>query len=127
MVVFHNRVIRHRRWFLRLTILTIVLALTIGTALMYALQVSTVAALQSSIDSYKPFLTGLRLVIIGLIAHAWPKLIQYAHQSGRVSKQRGTELLSLRWRITGWLLAIELILGQNLIGRLVVAMGWLAV
>ena len=124
MAVFHNRVVRHRRWFLRLTMLTIVLALTIGTILMYALQISTVVAVQSSIDSYKPLLTGLRLAVIGLIAYAWPKLIQYAQQSGRISKERRTQLLAQRWRMAGWLLIIELLLGQNLVGRLLTAMDW---
>ena len=107
--------------------LTIVLALTIGTVLMYALKISSVVAVQSSIDSYKPFLTGLRLFLIGLIAYAWPKLIQYAQQSGRISKERRTQLSSLRWRTVGWLLIIELLLGQNLVGRLLRAMDWAGV
>ena len=124
MVVFHNRVIRHRRWFLRLTILAIVLALTIGTVLMYALQISSVLAVQSSIESYKPILTGLRLMVTGLIAYAWPKLIQYAQQSGRISKERRTQLLAQRWRMVGWLLIIELLLGQNLVGHVLTAMHW---
>ncbi len=109
---------------MRLTMLTIVLALTIGTILMYALQISSVLAVQSSINSYKPFLTALRLVVIGLIAYAWPKLIQYAQQSGRIRKERGTQLSSLRWRMASWLLIIELLLGQNLVGRLLTAMDW---
>ena len=57
-------------------------------------------------------------MVIGLIACAWPKLIQYAQHSGRISKERGTELESLRWRIVLWLLIIELLVGQNLVGRL---------
>ena len=115
---------RNRRWFLRLTMLTIVLALTIGTFLMHTIQISSVVAIQSSIESYKPFVTGVRLVIIGLIAYAWPKVIQYAEQSERISKERQTQLLSLRWRIVVWMLAIELLLGQNLVGRLLRAMDW---
>ncbi len=107
--------------------LTIVLALTIGTVLMHTIQISSVVAVQSSIDSYKPFVTGLRLVVIGLIAYAWPKLIQYAEQSGRISKERGTQLLAQRWRLVGWLLIIELVLGQNLVGRVLTAMDWAGV
>ncbi len=118
---------RNRRWFLRLTMLTIVLALTIGTVLMHTIQISSVVAVQSSIESYKPFVTGLRLAVIGLIAYAWPKLIQYAHQSGRISKERRTQLSSLRWRTVGWLLIIELLLGQNLVGHLLRAMDWAGV
>ena len=114
---------RHRRWFLRLTILTIVLALTISTVLMHGLEISSVIAVQSIVNSYTPYLTGLRFMVIGLIAYAWPKLIQYAQHSGRISKERGTELESLRWRIVLWLLIIELLVGQNLIGHLLSAMG----
>jgi len=117
----------NRRWFLRLTMLTIVLALTISTFLMHAIQISSVVAVQSSIESYKPFVMGLRLVIIGLIAYAWPKVIQYAHQSRRISKERRTQLLAQRWRMVGWLLIIELVLGQNLVGHLLTAMDWTGV
>ena len=113
---------RHRRWFLRLTILAIVLALTTSTVLMHALKISSVIAVQSIIDSYTPYLAGLRFMIIGLIAYAWPKLIQYAQFSGRISKERGTEFKSLRWRIVVWLLIIELLVGQNLVGHLLSAM-----
>ena len=114
---------RHRRWFLRLTILTIVLALTVSAVLRQALQISSVVSVQSIINSLTPYLAGLRFMVIGLIAYAWPKLIQYAQHSGRVSKQRGTELKSLRWRIVLWLLIIELLVGQNLVGRLLSVMG----
>ncbi len=116
-----------RRWFLRLSILSVALSLIVGVVLMHALQISAMTAVQSSVNSYKPFLTGLRLVVIGLIAYAWPKLIQYAHQSGRISKERRTQLLSLRWRMVGWLLIIELVLGQNLVGRVLTAMHWAGV
>ena len=57
-------------------------------------------------------------MVIALIAYAWPKVIQYARHIGRVSNERGTELESLRWRIVVWLLIIELLVGQNLVGRL---------
>ena len=116
--MFRNRLLRHRRWFLRLTILAIVLAVTFGTVLMQALQISSVVAVQSVINSYTPYLAGLRFMVIGLIAYAWPKLIQYGQHSGRISKERETELKSLRWRIVLWLLIIELLVGQNLVGRL---------
>ena len=109
---------RHRRWLLRLTILAIVLALIISTVLMHALKISSVVSVQSIINSYTPYLAGLRLMVIALIACAWPKLIQYGQHSGRVSRERGTELESLRWRIVLWLLIIELLVGQNLVGRL---------
>jgi len=126
MAVFQNKAMGQRRWFLRLTILTVALALTIGVILMYTLQSSTVVALQSAIESYSSILTGLRLTVIGLIAFCWPRLIQYARHSGRISKDRGTELNSHRWRTIGWLLVIELVLGQNVVGHFLSALDWTA-
>ena len=126
MVVFQNRVMGKRRWFLRLTVLMVVFALTIGGVLTHALQSSTLVALQSRIDSYSPILTGLRLTVIGLISLSWPRLIQYLQHSGRISYDHGTELSSLRWRMIGWLLVIELVLGQNLAGHLLTAFDWSA-
>ena len=63
-------------------------------------------------------------LIIDLIAYAWPKLVQYAHQSERISERRRTWLSSLRWRTVGWMLIIELVLGQNLVGHLKTALDW---
>ncbi len=60
-------------------------------------------------------MTVIRLMIIGLIALIWPKLVQYSERSGAISIERSTELRKLRWRIISWLLVIELLLGQNLI------------
>lgn len=112
-----------RRWFWRLSLLMLLFALTFGTLLMHLLQSSSVVAVQSSIHAYIPWLTGLRLTAIALIAYLWPRLIQYARESGRISQQGKAELQSLRWRSVVWLLIIELFLGQNLIGHLLTAMG----
>jgi hypothetical protein len=89
---------------------------------MHALQFSSVVSVQSIINSYAPYLTGLRLIAIALTAYAWPKVIQYAQHSGRICKERETELKLLRWRIVLWLLIIELLVGQNVVGRLLSTM-----
>ena len=113
-----------RRWLLRLCMLTVVCAVMIGAVLMFSLQGSSIGALQSRIESHKSELTGMRMALIGLVAYAWPRLLQYAQRSGRISKQRRTELMSLRWRMVGWLLVIELLLGQNLIWRVLQVLDW---
>lgn len=122
MAVLQNKGMGQRRWFLRLTILTVALALTIGAMLMYTLQSSTVVSLKSGIESYSSILTGLRLTVIGLVAFCWPRLIQYAQHAGRISDDRIAELNLLRWRTIGWLLVIELVLGQNVVGHFLSAL-----
>ena len=106
-----------RPWFLRLCVLTIVSAIMIGAVLLVSLKSTSLGSLQSSIDDYRTKMTAIRLMIIGLIALIWPKLVQYTERSGAISIERSTELRKLRWRIISWLLVIELLLGQNLIGQ----------
>lgn len=104
-----------RLWFLRLCVLTIVSAIMIGAVLMVSLKSTSLESLQSSIDDYRTKMTAIRLMIIGLIALIWPKLVQHTERSGAISIERSTELRKLRWRIISWLLVIELLLGQDLI------------
>ena len=108
-----------RPWFLRLCVLTIVSAIMIGAVLMVWLKSSSLESLQSNIDDYRTKMTVIRLMIIGLIALIWPKLVQYSERSGAISIERSTELRELRWRIISWLLVIELLLGQNLIWQVI--------
>ncbi len=115
---------RQRRWFLRLCVFTIVSTILIGALLMVSLQSASPESLQASLDGYKTKLTVIRLMIIGLIALIWPKLVQSTELSGAISIERSKDLKELRWRIIGWLLLIELLLGQNLIWRLLQTMGW---
>ena len=107
-----------RRWFLRFCVLTIASAIVIGAVLMVSLKSTGLESLQSSIDDYRIKMTAIRLMIIGLIALIWPKLVQSTERSGAISIERSAELKNLRWRIIAWLLLIELLLGQNLIWRL---------
>ena len=116
-----------RRWFLPLCLLTVILALVLAGALMLLLKGSSVDAVKSAIDAYKSELTGMRLVVIVSIAYSWPKVLQFANRSGRISKERTTELKQLRWRIVGWLLLIELLLGQDLVWRLLQTLDWSSV
>ena len=104
-----------RPWFLRLCVLTIVSAIIIGAVLIVSLQSTSLELLQSNIGDYRTKMTAIRLMIIGLIALIWPKLVQHSERSGAISIERSTELTNLRWRIISWLLVIELLLGQNLI------------
>ena len=52
-----------------------------------------------------------------LVAALWPKLIHLAYRYGRIDEARRDDLLAQRWRVVGWLLVIELVLGQDLLGR----------
>ena len=116
MAVFHNGLVR-RRWFFLLTLLSFVLALSTGGILWHSVETSSVSEVQAQVDSLKPVFTSFRVLLIALIAVAWPFMTNNLHCWGRIDKAQVTTLLALRWRIVTWLVVIELVLGQNLLGQ----------
>ncbi len=122
MAVFRNGFAMRRRWFVLLTLLAFGLALGIGAFLWHAVQTSSVVAIQTWIEMMKPIFSGIRLLMIGLVAMSWPAATRALHRWGRVDEAGAGRLLSLRWRIVSWLLVIELLLGQNLLGRFIIAL-----
>ena len=117
MAVFHSRPVLHRRWFFLLTLLAFVLALVTGGILWHSIGTSSVNDIQTRVNSMKPLFTGIRLFLIGLVAVAWPFVTNNLHRWGRIDKSQATMMLALRWRIVTWLVVIELMLGQNLLGQ----------
>ena len=117
MAVFHNGVAMRRRWFLLFTLMVFVLALGIGGFLWHSVETSSIGEIQTRIDAMKPVFTGIRLFIIALVAMAWPYLTRGLQRLGRIDGAQATTLLTLRWRIFTWLVLIELVLGQNLLGQ----------
>ena len=107
----------HRRWFFLLTLLAFGLALGAGAILWRSVETSSVVAVQTRIDALKPVLTGFRLAIIALVAIAWPRFVNGLRRLGRIDGTQATNLLAVRWRIATWLVVIELVLGQNLLGQ----------
>ena len=117
MAVF-NKVAMRRQGLLGFSILAIVLTMGVGLLLWQAVELSSVSKVSDQIEQFKPMASGIRLVLIGLLAALWPRLVHLAHSLGRIGQDKRESLLALRWRVVGWLLIIELILGQNLFGRM---------
>ena len=120
--MFRNGLTVRRRWFVLLTLLVFGLALGIGAFLWHAVQTSSVFAIQTRIDVMKPVFIAIRCLVIGLVALSWPAVTRALHRRGRVDEAGAARLLSLRWRILTWLVMIEVILGQNLLGRFLTAL-----
>ena len=115
--MFRNGLTWRRRWLVLLTLLAFGLALVIGAFLWQAVQTSSVVAIQTRVELMKPLFTTIRLLLIGLLALAWSAVTRLLLRRGRIDGDGAGRLLSLRWRIVTWLLIIELLLGQNLLGR----------
>jgi len=117
MAVFHSGLVMRQRWFLLLTLLAFVLALVVGGGLWYSVETSSVSEIQTRVDALKPTFTGIRLFLIALVAVAWPFVTSVLHRWGRINEAQATTMLALRWRIVTWLVVIEGVLGQNLLGQ----------
>ena len=122
MAAFRNGFAIRRRWFVLLTLLAFGLALGIGAFLWNAVQSSSVVNIQTQIEIMKPVFSAIRCLVIGLVALLWPAITRTLHRWGRVDEAGVARLLSLRWRVVTWLVVIELMLGQNLLGRFLAAL-----
>jgi hypothetical protein len=105
-----------------MTLLAIVLTLVIGSILMFAVQLSSITAVHGQVNTYGAWLGILRLALIACVALLWRPVVQQLHAGNRIYEIRMHELLALRWRVIAWLLILELLVGQNLVPRLIAAL-----
>ncbi len=115
--MFHSGPVLRRRWFFLLTLLAFVLALGTGGVLWHSVGTSSVSEIQTRVDTIKPVFIGIRLSLIVAVAVAWPFITNNLHRWGRIDESQAKMILALRWRIVTWLVVIELVLGQNLLGQ----------
>jgi len=117
MAVSSNAMLKGRSGLVVMSLLAFILVLTVGAYLWQAIEASSLSTVQSQIGQLKPVLTILRLLLIGLIALFWPTIINLLYRLGRIDVEGRARLLILRWRVIAWMVVIELILGQNLLGQ----------
>ena len=116
MVGFSRATIRRRRGLLGFSLLAVVLAIGVGTLLWQTVGVWSVSRVADGVQQLKPVAAAIRLGFIVLLAALWPWLVEWAYRSSRVDESNRASLLAQRW-----LLVIELMLGQNLLGQFLAA------
>ena len=122
MAVFPSVSMCRRRWTLVLTLLAFALTLAIGSLLWRSVETSSVVGIQGQVVAMKPVFMILRLSVITVLALLWPMLIGVFHRWHRIDDARRAELLAVRWRIVAWLVVIEGVVGQNLLGEFIRAL-----
>jgi len=121
MAVSSNAMPKHRSGLVVMSLLAFILVLAVGAYLWQVVGASSLSVVQSQIGQLQPFLSKLRLLLIGLIALFWPTMMDLLYRLGRIDAGGRVQLLTLRWRVTAWMVVIELILGQNLLGHFIAA------
>ena len=117
MAAFSNGAPLRRRWFLTLSLVAVGGVIAVGLVLWQAVGLSSLSTVSERVAAAKPFASAIRFALIGLLALAWPWLpALWAGADGNDDRTHA-RWMALRWRVAGWLLVIELVLGQNLIGR----------
>lgn len=117
MAAFSNGAQVRRRWFLTLSLVAVGGVIAVGLVLWQAVEVSSLSTVSERVAAAKPFASAIRFALIGLLALAWPWLpALWAGANGNDDRTHAL-WMALRWRLIGWLVVIELVLGQNLIGR----------
>jgi hypothetical protein len=106
-----------RRWFVGLSILAVVLIFAVGALLWQAAELSSLSAVSEQVSRLKPFAGAIRLLLIGMLAVFWSRLVDLATRYGRIDATDRSQLHALRWRMIIWLLIIELMIGQDLFGQ----------
>ena len=121
MAGFSKATIVRRRGLVGLSVLAVVLSLIVGAWLWHAAELSSVSQVSDQVEQLKPVASSVRLALIGLLAALWPRLVGLSFRYGRIEESKRASLLAERWRVAGWLLVIELVLGQNLLGQFLTA------
>ena len=103
-----------RRWTRRLTVLTILSSLVFSIVLWQTLSLSALDSTANQVSELKNKASVIRLFVIATLFLAWPFV---ARLGTRLCGPRASHLESARTRVCGWLLVIELLIGQNLVGR----------
>ena len=119
MAAFSSGIPLRRPWFVVLSLFAALAVIAVGMVLWQAVALSSLTAASEWVDEAKPLLSSLRFAVIGLLAILWPQLSCLSQRFGTDPEATHTRWMALRWRVVGWLLVIELIIGQNLTGRLV--------
>jgi uncharacterized membrane protein YhaH (DUF805 family) len=114
MAVCSNGKLR-RRWFLTLSLVAVGAVIALGLVMWQAIEFSSLTAVSERVDRFRPLLGGLRLALIGVLAVVWPWLSSLRSRADDEATR--AHWMALRWRVVGWLLVIELVIGQNLLGR----------
>ena len=112
------------RWLVILSLLALGCSMAVGAFLWLAVELHTLASIADQVAQAKPLMSGLRFGLIAMLAIAWP-ILGTLERRGREADGARHRWLAMRWRVVGWLLVIELVIGQNVLGRFAMAVAGL--
>lgn len=96
-------------------VVTLVLAALVGAALHGMVSRDHLPNLAQQVASYRATASAFRLLLLSVIAASWRYLApRVARRTGRTVQH----VSALGWRVIAWAAVLELIIGQDLLGRM---------
>ncbi len=104
-----------------LALLTGFVVVTFGTglSLFFWSQSEPPVAITRRLAAVEPWFFLWRLVLFGSLVIFWPACCRCLARWRKLTDLQHQRLRSARWQVAAWLLALELLLGQNVAGRFI--------
>lgn len=106
------------RLFKRSLVITLVLAVTVAIGMAIWQHRVGFTATGDTIANAKPYFLLFRLVTAAVLISGWTYWMNYLARTKDWSDAHLQHAVSLRWRVLGWLIVLELLVGQNLLRHL---------
>ncbi len=108
---------RRHRWFLLLSLLGLILSAIVGMLLWQRVQTSSLAGVATEAGRFTNLMTLVRIGLIIFVAAFWRPIIRVI--AGHQAAAPHAHLITWRWRMLGWWVVLELVLGQELLHRFI--------
>lgn len=97
------------------------LVITFGTGLGLLLwsQSEPPSEISRKLASLRPWLFVWRLLLLVALIGFWPAFCRCVARWRNLAEPELNRLLAARWTVAAWLLALELLLGQNVVGKFI--------
>jgi hypothetical protein len=112
---------RLKRIAIGLTMLSGFLFITFGTGLGLLLwsQSEPPAKITRKLTAAWPWFLLWRLLLFGALIGFWPAFCRGLVRWRKLTDIQLNRLLAARWHVAAWIVALELLLGQNVVGRVI--------
>ncbi len=90
-----------------------------GLSLFFWSQPEPPVAITRRLATAKPWFFFWRLLLFGSLIAFWPAACRGLARWRKLTDIQHQRLRSARWQVAAWLIALELLLGQNVVGKFI--------
>ncbi len=93
------------------------LAVLVGLGWLFWGQWPSAFPIERTLDAVRPWFLLWRVALFGVLMGFWPFWVRLIARWRHLSDAQHARLAGARWTIAVWLVVLELVLGQNMVGR----------